>query len=121
MKKIIFVAALVLGFSFSSVAQSEIQKSNDIEKQAKTADDVKADAKSDVKDLANTIQLDDATVQALFQLVEMKYAVLYNPEISAQQKSAMKSEIAMKIKATLTDAQMQQLKGNIVLSNKILN
>lgn len=122
MKKLLFVAALLVGFGFSSMAQENDLKSNATEKQTKTLDDAKADAKADVKNLANSIQLDDATLQAFFQLFEMKYSILYNPEISAQQKSSMKSEIAMKAKATLTDAQMQQLKSsNATLYNKILN
>ena len=121
MKKLLFVAALLFGFGFSSMAQENDLKSNATEKQTKTLDDAKADAKSDVKELANIIQLEDATVQALFQLFEMKYSVLYNPEIAAEQKATMKSEVGMKVKATLTDAQMQQLKSNATLYNKILN
>lgn len=125
MKKILFVLGMVFGLTFSAVAQTEAKTAEAIEKEpltvVKTIEDGAADAKLDVKDLANLVQLDDATVQAFYQLFQMKYSVTYNSEMSAERKSIMRSEVTAKIRATLNAAQMKQLESNIALFKRLTN
>lgn len=125
MKKILFVAGFVFGLTFSSVAQTDSKKSDAIQIQEvatlKTVDDAEADAKNDVKELANLVQIDDATVQGFYQLLIMKYKVTYNNEMSAERKSIMRSEVTAKIRATLNATQMKQLENNNALLMRLIN
>ena len=125
MKKILFVTGLVLGMTFSGIAQSESKKLEVVDKQEvkaiKTVENAEADAISDAKSLANVINLNDATVQAFYKLFVTKYTVIYNSEISDERKSLMRSEVAEKIKATLNSSQFSQLERNKDLYTRLIN
>lgn len=125
MKKIFMTAIFTFFLHFFSVAQEDLKKSELAQKPTvqliKTVDDAEQDAKMAVKELANLIPLSDAVFQSLFQLITMKYSVTYNDEMSGERKSIMKSDVAAKLRATLTDSQMKILEKNSALLSRLVN
>lgn len=125
MKKILFTALFTVSMNLVGMAQADSKKSELSQKPTavaiKSVDDAEQDAKSAVKELANLIPLNDAVVQSLFQLLTMKYTVTYDSEMSGERKSIMKSDVAAKLRATLTEAQMKLLEKNTELLNKLIN
>jgi hypothetical protein len=125
MKKILFTALLTASMHLVGMAQADSKKSELPQKPTavaiKSVDDAEQDAKLAVKELANLIPLNDTIVQSLFQLLTMKYTVTYDSEMSGERKSIMKSDVAAKLRATLTEAQMKLLEKNTELLNKLIN
>lgn len=125
MKKLIYISLLTVGFSLNSTAQTVAKTANELQKQdaapTKTLDDAASEAKLDVKTIANFIPLDDATVQAFFQLLTMKYSVLFDATSSTERKTSIKADVTAKIRATLNATQMKQLEANTELFYKITN
>ena len=125
MKKVLFTAIFTFFLHLNSVAQADLKKTELSDKPTakliKTVDDAEQDAKMAVKELANLIPLSDAVFQSLFQLITMKYSVTYNDEMSDERKSIMKSDVAAKLRATLTESQMKILEKNRALLSKLVN
>ena len=125
MKKIFYSLLFTASFSLNSAAQTASKVINAPQKQEvanlKTVDDAASEAKLDVKTVANFIALDDATVQAFYQLLTHKYEVLYDVNSSAESKSIVRTEVAAKIRATLNATQLKQLEGNTALFSKVIN
>ena len=125
MKKVLFTAIFTFFLHLNSVAQTDLKKSELSQKSTteliKTVDDAEQDAKMAVKELANLIPLSDAVVQSLFQLITMKYTVTYNDDMSNERKSIMRSDVAAKLRATLTESQMKILEKNSAVLSKLVN
>ena len=125
MKKILFTAIFMFFLHLNSVAQADLKKSELSDKPTaqliKTVDDAEQDAKMAVKNLANLMPLSDAVVQSLFQLITMKNTVTYNDDMSNERKSIMRSDVAAKLRATLTESQMKILEKNSAVLSKLVN
>ena len=125
MKKVLFTAIFTFFLHLNSVAQADLKKSELSQKSTteliKTVDDAEHDAKMAVKDLANLMPLSDAVVQSLFQLITMKNTVTYNDDMSDERKSIMRSDVAAKLRATLTESQMKILEKNSAVLSKLVN
>ena len=125
MKKVLFTAIFIFFLHLISVAQTDLKKSEVSDKPTaqliKTVDDAEQDAKMAVKELANLMPLSDAVVQSLFQLITMKNTVTYNDDMSNERKSIMRSDVAAKLRATLTESQMKILEKNSAVLSKLVN
>ena len=125
MKKIFLALILVFGLGFSSSAQSTEKKLDGTQKQdalvVKTLENAEPDAKTDAKELGILVALDEANVQAFYQLLLMKNMVVYDSEMSDVRKSIMRTSVAAKIRATLSDSQMKQLEKNNQLLTRLIN
>lgn len=123
MKHVISILFISIGFSLNGLAQTDAKVSDAKQKTTvlKTIDDAATDAHMCTKEVANLLQLDNATVQAFYQLLQMKYTALYDTEINAESKLTVLHEVATKIRATLSAAQMKQLEANAALLSKLIN
>jgi hypothetical protein len=107
MKKIFFVFAFFLAFSFSMSAQ---------EKSAPTAQE---SAKKDAVELANLVHLDAQMTENFFRLFETKYQILEDKSLSAERKAELEKVMEAKIRATLTEKQMSILEANKELYTRL--
>lgn len=110
MKKILSILVLFVAFTINANAQ---------EKGFKKVDE-KVEAKSNLAALSQVVQLDAKLSQDLFGLFEYKYRSL-NENLSADRKVELAKTIEMKLRATLSNEQMQLIESKQGLLHKLTN
>lgn len=121
MKKIIFFTALFFGFS--SIASAQANKTS---VETKTTVDyskinVQEYAKKDAVDLGKLLSFNDTQIHDFYNLFEMKYVVLSNPDMTLERKTEIKRLTEAKIRASLDGNQMQLLEKDKLLFERLIN
>jgi hypothetical protein len=112
MKKIIALLTLLLAFSINANAQEKAGYIglNSTEKAAKQA-----------AELSEFLGLEDTMKENFAKLFEQKFQILENKEITEERKKELSRVIEAKISGTLDSDQMERLKKNPELLNKLIN
>lgn len=108
MKKILGAFILFLAFTFNANAQDKAFKKVD----------VAVEAKKNASEMADYLKLESNEVENFFRLFEYKYNVL-NENLSEERKAELARIVDLKIRASLTPAQMEKLEKNTELLKKL--
>lgn len=100
MKKFIAALTLILAFSVNANAQDK--------KELTSAEKGKKDAVA----LAQYLDLNETMTADFERLFEQKYRTLEDKNLSQERRAEVSRIIELKIRATLTDAQMEKLQAN---------
>lgn len=119
MKKILFIIALIT-FSFSANAQEAKSVSTDVKANA-VAISPENEAKKDAKQLQQLLGLTDSKTQDFINLFQQKYETMSVKEFSKERRVELARVIELKLRASLTDTQMQTLESNQELYKKLIN
>ena len=111
MKKIIASLVFLLAFTVSINAQDNNQNKKVSNQEL---------AKSDAFDVAKLLGLDKTLTESFERLFEMKQEILNNPNASEERKKEMVRIVGLKIDATLDANQIQKLKANKTIYNKVI-
>ncbi|HEU0137138.1 MAG TPA: hypothetical protein VFQ50_07600 [Flavobacterium sp.] len=106
MKKIVALLTMLLAFTLSANAQDA---------KAASAEAAKKDAQS----AAEYLGLKANQQEDFYRLFEQKHEVLQNPNMSAERKAEMSRIVGLKIRASLTEAQIAKLDANPELMKKL--
>ncbi len=109
MKNLLGALVLFLAFTVNASAQETFKKV-----------DEKIEAKSNLTVLSEVVELDAKLSQDLFGLFEYKYRIL-NENLSAERKIELAKVIEAKLRATLTETQMQSIESKKDLLKKLTN
>lgn len=109
MKKLLSALVLFLAFTINASAQETFKKV-----------DEKVEAKTNLAAISEVVQLDATTSENLFRLFEYKYRHL-NENLSAERKVELAKIIELKLRATLTEQQMQSIEKKPGLLKKLSN
>ena len=107
MKKLLSALVLFLAFTINASAQETFKKV-----------DEKVEAKTNLAAISEVVQLDATTSENLFRLFEYKYRNL-NENLSAERKVELAKIIELKLRATLTEQQMQSIESKPGLLKKL--
>jgi hypothetical protein len=108
MKKILGTLVLFLAFTLNASAQDKAFKKVD----------AAVEAKKNVTEMAEYLRLNSEDVENFLRLFEHKFRLL-NENISDERKTELARIIDLKIRATLTPAQMEKLDKNPELLKKL--
>jgi hypothetical protein len=110
MKKLIAALTLILAFSVNANAQDK-KESNAALKQTKELTAAER-GKKDAVALAQYLELNETMTADFQRLFEQKYKTLEDKALSQERRTELSRIVEMKIRATLTDAQMEKLQTN---------
>lgn len=117
MKKYILAIIIAVGFSINSNAQ----ESKVVEQPATTEVSVYVTkATSDVKDIAPFVKLNPELEKTLFGLFKAKHKMLFNAKDDAA-KSTIKEGIEMKLVSVIGRDNVEKIKANATLFEKLMN
>lgn len=117
MKKYILAIIIAVGFSINSNAQ----ESKVVEEPAKTEVSIYVTkATSDVKDIAAFVKLNPELEKTLFGLFKAKHKMLFNAKDDAA-KSTIKEGIEMKLVSVIGRDNVEKIKANATLFEKLMN
>lgn len=108
MKKILGILVLFLAFTINANAQDKSFKKVD----------VAVEAKKNAAEMADYLKLESSEVENFFRLFEYKYNVL-NENLSEERKAELARIVDLKIRASLTPAQIEKLDKNKELLKKL--
>ena len=111
MKKIITSLVFLLAFTVSVNAQDNNTQNKKVSNQEL--------AKSDSFDVAKLVGLDKTKTEDFTRLFEMKQEILNNPNASEERKKEIVRIVGLKIEASLDANQIQKLKSNKVVYDKV--
>lgn len=108
MKKILGILVLFLAFTINANAQDKAFKKVD----------AVVEAKKNAAEMADYLKLESNEVENFFRLFEYKYNVL-NENLSEERKAELARIVDLKIRASLTPAQIEKLDKNKELLKKL--
>lgn len=108
MKKILGILVLFLAFTINANAQDKAFKKVD----------AAVEAKKNAAEMADFLKLESSEVENFFRLFEYKYNVL-NENLSEERKAELARIVDLKIRASLTPAQIEKLDKNKELLKKL--
>jgi len=106
MKKIFFVFAMMLAFGFSAQAQ---------DKKASPA----SKGRQEAVELADFLKLNSTELDSFSRLFQMKHEMLADPNLTAQKKKEVPMIMEKKIEGSLEGNQIEKLRANKVLWEKL--
>ena len=116
MKKIIAIALLTLSFSFTSNAQ-ETSKTKNV-KTENSPELIQKKIEKDVADIDKTVKLNESLKRDFTTLLNMRAEELNNAK-NEEEKKAINERISKKLLGGLTADQLELLKGNKELYNRL--
>jgi hypothetical protein len=119
MKKLLFIIALIT-FSFSANAQTSKTLSTEVKDKSVVLSPAEA-AKADAKQVQQLLGLTDSKTQDFIGLFQQKYETMAAKEFSKERRAELSRVIELKLRASLTDTQMQTLEANQDLYKKLIN
>lgn len=115
MRNLLGALVLFLAFAVNASAQETSKKQETFKKV-----DEKVEAKSNLAALSEVVTLQGTLSEDLFRLFEYKYRTL-NDNLSTERKTELARIIELKLRATLTEAQMQSIESKPGLLKKLTN
>ena len=109
MKNLLGALVLFLAFTVNASAQESFKKA-----------DEKIEAKANLEALSKVITLEGTLSEDLLHLFEYKYRNL-NENLSKERKVELAKMIELKLRATLTEAQMKSIESKPGLLKKLTN
>lgn len=109
MKNLLGALVLFLAFTVNASAQETFKKV-----------DEKVEAKSNLAALSEVVPVQGTLSEDLFRLFEYKHKNL-NENLSNERKTELAKIIELKLRATLTEAQMQSIEAKPGLLKKLIN
>ncbi|MBD3583385.1 hypothetical protein [Flavobacterium selenitireducens] len=106
MKKILFIFAMMLAFGVSAQAQ---------EKKASAA----SKGRQEAVELADFLKLNSTELENFSKLFQMKHEMLADPSVTAQKKKEVPVIMEKKIEGSLDGNQVEKLRANKVLWEKL--
>ena len=106
MKKILFIFAMMLAFGISAQAQDKKASSE-------------SKGRQEAVELADYLKLNSTELESFSKLFKMKHEMLEDPNITAQKKKEIPVIMEKKIEGTLDGNQVEKLRANKVLWEKL--